>query len=170
MWLFAIITKRGLSPYTRGNHIKLATNADNEGSIPVHTGEPRLALRLRLKRRVYPRTHGGTAKRGPKLYAFRGLSPYTRGNLIRIGRCRQDQGSIPVHTGEPAPGIFHFAPHWVYPRTHGGTESSTRSVNFKWGLSPYTRGNRAAFTFKASNSGSIPVHTGEPASLRESVR
>ncbi len=50
----------GLSPYTRGNQISRAFNANLEGSIPVHTGKPSPHQSLSLSPEVYPRTHGET--------------------------------------------------------------------------------------------------------------
>ena len=112
--------------------------------------------------RVYPRTHGGTAKRGPKLYAFRGLSPYTRGNRCRQATRKLPRGSIPVHTGEPIVGREEEKMAQVYPRTHGGTFVKPSHIVSQCGLSPYTRGNRDAQKDDRKGSRSIPVHTGEP--------
>ena len=72
-------------------------------SIPAHTGEPGAGKSEKSEKRVYPRTHGGTAGHRAALVDGKGLSPHTRGNLAgQRGRPAAD-GSIPAHTGEPFP-------------------------------------------------------------------
>ena len=91
------------------------------GSIPVHTGEPLWDRVNSQNERVYPRTHGGTYEGGFGCGRLRGLSPYTRGNQYDWDEPHRTKGSIPVHTGEPLrrSGDTHMLR--VYPRTHGGT-------------------------------------------------
>ena len=55
-----LITHRGLSPYTRGNHRYFWQRDVLIGSIPVHTGKPYQTTRRQRKTMVYPRTHGET--------------------------------------------------------------------------------------------------------------
>ncbi len=79
--------RNGLSPYTRGNLARRRHLFGLRGSIPVHTGKPRRAPRSTDFSEVYPRTHGETQRtRQPKING-KGLSPYTRGNLARF-QCR----------------------------------------------------------------------------------
>ena len=132
----------GLSPYTRGNPRPDTVRAFRFGSIPVHTGKP-------LKRRdtvktplVYPRTHGETFAPCQAFFAYLGLSPYTRGNLLGLFPTLPCNGSIPVHTGKPVVGGLR--------------------LYYKEGLSPYTRGNLSCLVVVSVSRGSIPVHTGKP--------
>ncbi len=70
----------GLSPYTRGNHLRGHAECHIHGSIPVHTGKPIPAYRAGGQTGVYPRTHGETQAPPHFPSASPGLSPYTRGN------------------------------------------------------------------------------------------
>ena len=111
----------GLSPYTRGNHLKTGEAALKSGSIPVHTGKPiaqRIATALT---EVYPRTHGETIHPRTVHPKNKGLSPYTRGNPPDGYPGYFCLWSIPVHTGKPAAQHGRSAHCGVYPRTHGET-------------------------------------------------
>ena len=91
----------GLSPHTRGNRMLVLVLVVMIGSIPAHTGEPRVQLPAHQSDRVYPRTHGGTGQclaQGPRRT---GLSPHTRGNPGLLAPAGIAPGSIPAHTGEP---------------------------------------------------------------------
>ena len=50
----------------------------------------------------------------------------------------------------------------VYPRTCGGTRSTSPVRRWSWGLSPHVRGNLLATCWSASIPGSIPARAGEP--------
>ena len=156
---------RGLSPYTRGNLGSIANSANQLRSIPVHTGKPFQRQTCPMIRKVYPRTHGETSYTRKRKKTERGLSPYTRGNLLRRTAQYRRLGSIPVHTGKPiSPNIFLIVSR-VYPRTHGETQIKLRRDCPSQGLSPYTRGNPPADTRMPCCSGSIPVHTGKPVNV-----
>ena len=70
----------GLSPYTRGNQRNLKPALRYPGSIPVHTGKPRVIYPNASLSWVYPRTHGETMLECASVLFRMGLSPYTRGN------------------------------------------------------------------------------------------
>ena len=152
----------GLSPYTRGNRVRLVHPARPKRSIPVHTGKPRKNHVYPLMIEVYPRTHGETLERGSDPGPDDGLSPYTRGNLRMRFPGGRWLGSIPVHTGKPIGRGLHRTTVKVYPRTHGETTGDERATQVGEGLSPYTRGNRSPRHSRCTISGSIPVHTGKP--------
>ena len=153
---------RGLSPHTRGNQPRRRPRDSRPGSIPAHTGEPCSNARLLSVTRVYPRTHGGTARGNQREARLRGLSPHTRGNHGDGRRRARPRGSIPAHTGEPAVRSGGAGLTRVYPRTHGGTAGQQRVRAALRGLSPHTRGNRRADFGRLLRGGSIPAHTGEP--------
>ena len=152
----------GLSPYTRGNHIRFDYCGVRYGSIPVHTGKPWALLRRRIRLRVYPRTHGETLNIYASIYLLNGLSPYTRGNLTRSARSLLRTRSIPVHTGKPNAIRAYGGRCRVYPRTHGETRAPHLRAILCQGLSPYTRGNPKNPYTSQHPYGSIPVHTGKP--------
>ena len=91
-----------------------------------------------------------------------GLSPPTRGNRRRRRRDRRRRRSIPAHAGEPAHSIAAAASSTVYPRPRGGTALYPIRRRPVGGLSPPTRGNRAAAVPPLGGRGSIPAHAGEP--------
>ena len=154
--------RRGLSPYTRGNHIGRTIKACRPGSIPVHTGKPGTPAKDKVSISVYPRTHGETNEKFEDWAILEGLSPYTRGNHAIVAcKCRPG-GSIPVHTGKPVSNYACSIPFGVYPRTHGETMPCSSRVIHDRGLSPYTRGNRSRASSDPHRTGSIPVHTGKP--------
>ena len=95
------VALEGLSPHTRGNLSALPGPPGFLGSIPAHTGEPPAPLLSPQRRRVYPRTHGGTVVMVVGLLRWSGLSPHTRGNPWIQARAQSRPGSIPAHTGEP---------------------------------------------------------------------
>ncbi len=134
-------TAKGLSPYTRGNHLHGIARLFAERSIPVHTGKPIENSRHPQHQWVYPRTHGETAPPLSHLTLEEGLSPYTRGNRESYGDQCLTQGSIPVHTGKPVIAAEAANPARVYPRTHGETFHHFHPHRPLHGLSPYTRGN-----------------------------
>ena len=118
---------KGLSPYTRGNHSDDGHGEETGGSIPVHTGKPRIERLEPKPSKVYPRTHGETSPVPLDRPVREGLSPYTRGNRRRVSSKWRRKGSIPVHTGKPAFLRLDVALHGVYPRTHGETTAFTSS-------------------------------------------
>ena len=176
----------GLSPHIRGNR-RIACNPSNEeGSIPAHTGEPLTpapsiasggvypahtgepipSAPTAAAAWVYPRTYGGTGGLLAIRAMKRGLSPHIRGNPPQVRSQATTTGSIPAHTGEPAPGAEPRAGARVYPRTYGGTAFLTSRERTLRGLSPHIRGNLYVRGRHNCRSGSIPAHTGEPAAGR----
>ena len=136
--------RSGLSPPTRGNLGRRRDIRARERSIPAHAGEPPMNGETAFAVGVYPRPRGGTASAKAALEKAIGLSPPTRGNrgdaageLVRLG-------SIPAHAGEPVLACEGRSPPAVYPRPRGGTRPYRRNTDACAGLSPPTRGNRAA--------------------------
>ena len=153
---------QGLSPHTRGNQPFFAVGEIGIGSIPAHTGEPRISWEPRRRSGVYPRTHGGTWLRSCQRDQAKGLSPHTRGNRGDPDPVGTVAGSIPAHTGEPSPPSRPTRSNGVCPRTHGGTPGIERLSALDEGLSPHTRGNLHGQPERPPVQGSIPAHTGEP--------
>ena len=112
---------RGLSPHMRGNRGRWRGHGCGTGSIPAHAGEPRPGRSTALPHRVYPRTCGGTVRRGYAHESRRGLSPHMRGNRVHGALLLAALGSIPAHAGEPGNRGPIAPDHRVYPRTCGGT-------------------------------------------------
>ena len=107
----------GLSPHTRGNlAISLLVQLASR-PIPAHAGEPQSQSDLHVTHGAYPRTRGGTGLAGLYCYFLGGLSPHTRGNLVRAGapsarsvrlylhgtKQREEWSTVPFHP-ESLPG------------------------------------------------------------------
>ena len=91
-----------------------------------------------------------------------GLSPLTRGNLIRTAPTPCRSGSIPAHAGKPRWGIRVSGTTKVYPRSRGETGMPCTKRNDWSGLSPLTRGNLEQRPLFVESCGSIPAHAGKP--------
>ena len=152
----------GLSPRIRGNHLGIGQFDRPQGSIPAHTGEPRIKRLRHIETRVYPRAYGGTKRRPASTAGTRGLSPRIRGNQSSNPRAGPGERSIPAHTGEPGPFQTRANQRRVYPRAYGGTQAALAPVAAGGGLSPRIRGNRDQHDCRFLRAGSIPAHTGEP--------
>ena len=156
----------GLSPRIRGNPGKTFAASLEIGSIPAHTGEPRAERSTRSPARVYPRAYGGTGRFGRLAAPTGGLSPRIRGNQTLLLARRRPEGSIPAHTGEPRATQSCCQSVRVYPRAYGGTPTPALERLARMGLSPRIRGNHRDGRRRRLRLGSIPAHTGEPASGR----
>ena len=157
-----VLVGDGLSPPTRGNREAADPPRTAAGSIPAHAGEPHRRVRLVEVEGVYPRPRGGTPKHCRPPLCGRGLSPPTRGNLVRRRAGDRNRGSIPAHAGEPANHAGNHHGAGVYPRPRGGTAEEARAAPPDPGLSPPTRGNPAIREGVDGFVRSIPAHAGEP--------
>ena len=156
----------GLSPPTRGNLVDLDPESRPVGSIPAHAGEPPISRSSLSPYGVYPRPRGGTTREVAMRLSRRGLSPPTRGNRPKPCVRRLPMRSIPAHAGEPCGTRPTHTDRAVYPRPRGGTLTSLRCQPRTPGLSPPTRGNRAASLPAPLFRRSIPAHAGEPRESR----
>ena len=210
----------GLSPHGRGNPHSRTPVPDVADRVYPRTGGGTDTPSCRprdLGAAVYPRTGGGTAIALGQLVSgqIAGLSPHGRGNhvigpsvracrlprsiparagepftYVRAELYRRCHGSIPARAGEPAAAKSAIGHSWVYPRTGGGTGSSSGRARHDPGLSPHGRGNLRIplspmlqigkvyprtgggtgkrlpnSAISAMRSGSIPARAGEPESL-----
>ena len=152
----------GLSPHVRGNLDAAREYGLSLGSIPARAGEPRTGSSSTPRSRVYPRTCGGTKAAGKLVTLTQGLSPHVRGNPRRLRPTGRYGGSIPARAGEPIRSRRTGTIRRVYPRTCGGTASSTLSTLGRSGLSPHVRGNLTQGCRVIRPAGSIPARAGEP--------
>ena len=172
--------KLGLSPYTRGTIVWLFAIITKRGLSRTHGGTTSIWCEIALVSGLSPYTRGN---RGYLRYGCvqHGSIPYTRGNRYGGKPEGKGIGSIPVHTGEPKSKSHACLPLPVYPRTHGGTRIEHLSISvygvyprthggtilssaicaYSEGLSPYTRGNLGFSLLCAHQARSIPVHTGD---------
>ena len=94
---------KGLSPPTRGSHLRHPDRNRPVRSIPAHAGEPVRAGLHPYQGEVYPRPRGGAADAESPADRNTGLSPPTRGSRQTISVRPLAPGSIPAHAGEPKP-------------------------------------------------------------------
>ena len=153
----------GLSPRTRGNHLRTYIASARRGSIPANAGEPAHRRHAVGSPRVYPRERGGTRSFQMRARQRPGLSPRTRGNQAAGRAALIKQGSIPANAGEPPCDALPDGSLRVYPRERGGTQQSSVATLCAGGLSPRTRGNLGMRPIPVISYGSIPANAGEPA-------
>ena len=158
----AMEPSRGLSPPTRGSRLRVPRPPEAPGSIPAHTGKPRVDPARGEGEGVYPRPHGEAGGRPFRLEPEVGLSPPTRGSLAAPLRPGARPGSIPAHTGKPTARPAACRAASVYPRPHGEALSWRNPRAVVDGLSPPTRGSLVLIPRGAKAKGSIPAHTGKP--------
>ena len=131
----------GPIPAHAGNQTRTSKNVASTGPIPAHAGEPAPPLFQDPEDWAYPRSRGGTLPGGFVRPWRMGLSPLTRGNLHAKNSPMPGVGPIPAHAGEPPNLIIGMATDWAYPRSRGGTSTSSTGFGPVMGLSPLTRGN-----------------------------
>ncbi len=157
------LNDEGLSPLTRGNHLRQRAGVFNPGPIPAHAGQPTRRFVAPMARWAYPRSRGATGSRGTVTLLSMGLSPLTRGNLLLPRFPCRAPGPIPAHAGQPPCWCQSCGTGGAYPRSRGATFSSTHTVRPFGGLSPLTRGNQKKSHPKVALKGPIPAHAGQPA-------
>ena len=152
----------GLSPLTRGNHVKHLCRALSSGPIPAHAGQPLACVPKASSRRAYPRSRGATTNRGNYFKPGQGLSPLTRGNRKSARQCSRWRGPIPAHAGQPWRPLRCCRLCRAYPRSRGATGHQHHPDVDLPGLSPLTRGNPIPAGCHRCKPGPIPAHAGQP--------
>ncbi len=152
----------GPSPLTRGNREAAQRRLRGPGSIPAHAGQPVGASNGAWTSRVHPRSRGATRRPHKRHFSFTGPSPLTRGNRDAGRAPVHRRGSIPAHAGQPTTRACARWPCRVHPRSRGATLLKGIVAEPDEGPSPLTRGNPTVACPRASASGSIPAHAGQP--------
>ena len=156
----------GLSPPTRGSRRSPSTSRRSRGSIPAHAGEPISVGSISIRWTVYPRPRGGAWASASSAIPMAGLSPPTRGSLLRIIKAKALRRSIPAHAGEPKHRDNLTGRDQVYPRPRGGAGAPKYRDANSAGLSPPTRGSRYLWCYRGAPTWSIPAHAGEPGAIK----
>ena len=160
------MTIGGLSPRTRGSRGITPGQIVDYGPIPADAGEPDGRRHGGHDHRAYPRGRGGA---GPAWIARglrEGLSPRTRGSRNDRLPVLLQGGPIPADAGEPSGRVPSPPCPGAYPRGRGGASSGKSNPVSAQGLSPRTRGSRAARRAGADAVGPIPADAGEPGGRR----
>ena len=138
-----------------------ACGALRRGSIPANAGETPTTPGWLRGCRVYPRERGGDCGVSARKSSCSGLSPRTRGRRGRAHRGVAGRGFIPANAGETCWRWRSSRLPRVYPRERGGDCSISGEVDSDEGLSPRTRGRRAAGPDRDADGRSIPANAGE---------
>ena len=75
----SVLTERNVLRLEVASQVALLARAET-GPIPAHAGEPSSLVNTTATLWAYPRSRGGTYTCPEGNFAFRGLSPLTRGN------------------------------------------------------------------------------------------
>ena len=154
---------QGLSPPTRGTPKHTTWIVGGIGSIPAHAGNPGPPPgRLMASGGLSPPTRGTPLGVVTDELICQGLSPPTRGTPSPRASRHRGRGSIPAHAGNPPFGEAGDCATRVYPRPRGEPPRSGASGPAHQGLSPPTRGTPNSTSCRASGTGSIPAHAGNP--------
>ncbi|QTQ31963.1 Uncharacterized protein pbN1_19730 [Aromatoleum bremense] len=156
----------GLSPRTRGKHIRLGAEERGGGPIPADAGETtgdRLQCRAS---RAYPRGRGGNVGEFLPVGNIEGLSPRTRGKLPLSWCYSTRPGPIPADAGETPERGCRSASRRAYPRGRGGNSTRPDRYSSGQGLSPRTRGKQCRRLVQIKRTGPIPADAGETDRVR----
>ena len=91
---------RGSSPLTRGKPGRGRERSCGSGLIPAHAGKTARPGTSDGGRGAHPRSRGENYSRSPRVSAFMGSSPLTRGKRPSCADDRLDLGLIPAHAGK----------------------------------------------------------------------
>ena len=106
---------------------------------------------------------GGTGRSGLTIWAYYGLSPRVRGNLLAACLDLAAERSIPACAGEPKATVQSAVPSGgLSPPCAGGTVPCVPVLPCLPSLSPRVRGNQVVFVTGVSKRRSIPACAGEP--------
>ena len=150
----------GLSPRTRGERGQHDFKGNHGGSIPAHAGGTLGSSHIADAPPVYPRARGGNRNALSAEGVYYGLSPRTRGELLRGGLGQGEGRSIPAHAGGTRVSPRCATAAAVYPRARGGNQVECVTAPFHEGLSPRTRGEPHSISVEEDRWGSIPAHAG----------
>ena len=154
---------RWVYPRTRGEAASRSLSSRiGTGLSPHSRGSPARTPRTPSASGVYPRTRGEATQRKNQGNCTTGLSPHSRGSLLPESRRNLHHGSIPALAGKPAAADFGAPLGRVYPRTRGEACPGFATSHSTPGLSPHSRGSRAADGADGSLPGSIPALAGKP--------
>ena len=161
-WRRHHLSRRGLSPPARGNHVLAGPNGHVWGSIPARAGQPKCPRQRTAAVAVYPRPRGATMGVSYNSLAGDGLSPPARGNQMPRWESVSPAGSIPARAGQPRLPPLPSPEEQVYPRPRGATVREMSVVWSTQGLSPPARGNLLLRGLERCGERSIPARAGQP--------
>ena len=131
---------RGLSPLTRGTLMIPQIFGMRGRFIPAHAGNTNMISGFLCGSPVYPRSRGEHAGFSVDGTTFKGLSPLTRGTLIKTLRLFGHRRFIPAHAGNTSASPARNTRRAVYPRSRGEHGMHAGERGREPGLSPLTRG------------------------------
>ncbi len=132
----------GLSPLSRGTHEQACQTMEASRFIPALAGNTTAGAVFPEQVAVYPRSHGEHKSVPMGSGVVAGLSPLSRGTLLRWKLSEQFRQFIPALAGNtPAKRRLSILIA-VYPRSRGEHNKISDNNNDNSGLSPLSRGTR----------------------------
>ena len=150
----------GSSPHTRGLPRWSLTPAGDSRIIPAHAGFTLSQLGGGQAGQDHPRTRGVYVAVTPATGAGAGSSPHTRGLQLGDGVTIMGDRIIPAHAGFTAYRPPAHASAQDHPRTRGVYLTPSRTVSFRAGSSPHTRGLPERDRHHIGLVRIIPAHAG----------
>ena len=150
----------GSSPHTRGLRRPCRRPLPCRGIIPAHAGFTASSVPPGGSWPDHPRTRGVYANRSGSVQVAGGSSPHTRGLHLAASGEHAAERIIPAHAGFTR-GPRNRCLRWPdHPRTRGVYLTPSRTVSFRAGSSPHTRGLRTGVGASAVRGRIIPAHAG----------
>ena len=109
----------GSSPLTRGKPASIERTRTPKGLIPAHAGKTIGVSFIELQGAAHPRSRGENYSRSPRVSAFMGSSPLTRGKPWQLPPPRSSQRLIPAHAGKTRSGAATCQARPAHPRSRG---------------------------------------------------
>ena len=157
-----IAPEMGPSPLVRGSRIKSAGLSVQAGSIPAGAGQPTVAGKKPLFKRVHPRWCGAALLFLLRAKSALGPSPLVRGSPLQRPSPIAREGSIPAGAGQPPKPAISVLPCRVHPRWCGAAAESLFVPSRYKGPSPLVRGSPTRVPGSTTRPGSIPAGAGQP--------
>ena len=150
----------GSSPHTRGLPGTRTTHQSCMRIIPAHAGFTTSGPAGALSAADHPRTRGVYIPWEIHGVSCNGSSPHTRGLPGTRTTHQSCMRIIPAHAGFTTSGPAGALSAADHPRTRGVYLTPSRTVSFRAGSSPHTRGLRAPRGRVHHLGGIIPAHAG----------
>ena len=150
----------GSSPHTRGLPGTRTTHQSCMRIIPAHAGFTTSGPAGALSAADHPRTRGVYIPWEIHGVSCNGSSPHTRGLPGTRTTHQSCMRIIPAHAGFTTSGPAGALSAADHPRTRGVYLTPSRTVSFRAGSSPHTRGLRTGVGASAVRGRIIPAHAG----------
>ena len=161
IWPWAIASRKGSSPLTRGKPDSSPQSPYGRRLIPAHAGKTSSRPSSHSSSAAHPRSRGENALLGTRSKRRRGSSPLTRGKREVVADVRQVPGLIPAHAGKTGLTGDRRGGGRAHPRSRGENLLKVGGAGSVGGSSPLTRGKPNTLAAFIELIGLIPAHAGK---------